>query len=75
MAQEFIFFNDLAPIILKRFLKRNMTPLLGKVLDYPGIPLMDALADMKAKDIVFSREEMQNLEKFLLNFHEKLGVN
>ena len=22
-----------------------------------------------------SREEMQNLEKFLLNFHEKLGVN
>lgn len=68
-------FNDLAPIILKRFLKRNMTPLLGKVLDYPGIPLMDALADMKAKDIVFSREEMQNLEKFLLNFHEKLGVN
>jgi glycosyltransferase domain-containing protein len=73
---NFLYFvNSLTPRILRRFLKRNMTPLMGKVLDYPGIPLMGALAEMEAKDVVFNREEMQNLEHFLLDFHKKLEWN
>ena len=59
----------------KIVLKRNMTKSLGKVLDYKGIALRDALDEIKHRGIAFNEGEMKDTEKFLLEFHSRLKAS
>jgi len=59
------------PKFVKRLLKKNMTSGLGKVLDYRGVPLAQAVSDMQDQGIAVDRNEMQGIEAFLLAFHQK----
>ena len=60
------------PKFVKRLLKENMTPGLGKVLDYRGVPLAQAVSDMQDLGIAVDASEMQQIEAFLLAFHQKI---
>ena len=52
-----------------------MSPGLGKVLDYRGAPMALAIRTMQAQGIVVDANEMQQLEAFLLAFHQKIKNN
>jgi glycosyltransferase domain-containing protein len=60
---------------VKRLLKKNMSPGLGKVLDYRGVPIGQAVSDMQVRGIAVDANEMQQLEAFLLAFHQKIKSN
>ena len=63
------------PRFLKQLLKRNMPTMLGTALDYRGVLMAEAVAEMRNRGIISSEEEMQVLESFLLAFHKKLTSN
>ena len=58
------------PDVLKRLLKQNMSIGLGKVLDYRGMPMSEAVDEMRKRGIAFNEAEMKSMEKFLINFHQ-----
>ena len=66
------FFAQKTPKFAKQLLKNNMTPGLGKVLDYRGVPLAEAIEVMQVRGIVVDASEMQRIEAFLLAFHQKI---
>ena len=49
--------------------------MLGTALDYRGVLMAEAVAEMRNRGIISSEEEMQVLESFLLAFHKKLTSN
>jgi len=63
------------PRFLKQLLKRNMPTMLGTALDYRGVPLAEAVAEMHGRGIASDAQEMLGLENFLLAFHKKLSDN
>jgi len=63
------------PGVLKKLLKRNMSTGLGKVLDYRGMPMSQAINEMKRSGIALNANEMQLMEKFLIHFHQQLASN
>jgi glycosyltransferase domain-containing protein len=63
------------PKFVKRLLKKNMSPGLGKVLDYRGVPIGQAVSDMQVRGIAVDTNETQQLEMFLLAFHQKMNSN
>lgn len=63
------------PKFVKQLLKKNMSPGLGKVLDYRGAPIAQAVRTMQAQGISVNAEEMQWVEAFLLAFHQKMKNN
>lgn len=58
------------PKFVRRLLKKNMSPGLGKVLDYRGVPMSEAVDEMRKRGIVFNEVEMKSMEKFLIHFHQ-----
>jgi hypothetical protein len=52
-----------------------MSPGLGKVLDYRGVPIGQAVTDMQVRRIAVDMGEMQQVEAFLLAFHQKIKSN
>jgi len=58
------------PAVLKRLLKQYMSSGLGKVLDYRGMPMSEAVDEMRKRGIAFNEVEMKSIEKFLVNFHQ-----
>ena len=63
------------PIVLKRLLKQNMSTGLGKVLDYRGMPMSQAVNELKKSGIALNETEMESMEKFLIHFHQQLASN
>ena len=63
------------PKFVKRLLKKNMSPGLGKVLDYRGVPMGQAVSDMQVRGIAVDTNETQQLEAFLLAFHHRMNSN
>ena len=63
------------PRFLKQLLKRNMPTMLGTALDYRGVPMAEAVAEMQGRGIASNAQEMLGLENFLLSFHNKLRDN
>ena len=63
------------PKFVKQLIKKNMSPGLGKVLDYRGAPILQAVRTLRAQGISVNAEEMQRLEAFLLAFHQKIKNN
>ena len=57
------------PKVLKRLLKRYMSAGLGNVLDYRGVPMTEAIAEMSSRSIAINEIEMKYMEMFLINFH------
>ena len=57
------------PKFLKQLLKRYMPTGLGNALDYRGIPMAEAVAEMRNRGIALNEAEMKSMEKFLINFH------
>ena len=60
------------PKFVKQLIKKKMSPGLGKVLDYRGVPIVQALRIMRAQGISVNAEEMQQIEVLLLAFHQKI---
>ena len=73
--QILYFLNSVTPKLIKQVLKRNMTPTIGKLLDYRGRSMSEALLLMESRGVKFDSSEMKELEKFLLDFHRELGLN
>jgi glycosyltransferase domain-containing protein len=73
--QILYFLNSVTPKFIKKALKRNMTPTIGKLLDYRGRSMADALLLMEGRGIKFDSSEMKELEQFLRDFHRKLELN
>jgi glycosyltransferase domain-containing protein len=69
------FFARKTPKFVKRLLKKNMSPGLGKVLDYRGVPIGQAVSDMQVRGIAVDANEIQQLEAFLLAFHQRISSN
>ena len=63
------------PKFVKRLLKKNMSPGLGKVLDYRGVPMGQAVDVMQVQGIAVNTNEMQRIQAFLLAFHQKIKSN
>lgn len=63
------------PTVLKRLLKQNMSSGLGKVLDYRGMPMSEAVDEMQKRGVALNEAEMKSMESFLLNFHQHLASN
>ena len=63
------------PDVLKRLLKQNMSSGLGKVLDYRGMPMSEAVDEMQKSGVTLNEAEMKLMESFLLNFHQHLASN
>jgi glycosyltransferase domain-containing protein len=63
------------PTVLKQLLKRNMSTGLSKVLDYRGMPMSQAINEMKKNGIALNENEMQLMEKFLIHFHQQLATS
>lgn len=63
------------PTVLKRLLKQNMSSGLGKVLDYRGMPMSEAVDEMQKRGVALNEAEMKSIESFLLNFHQHLASN
>ena len=61
------------PGVLKKLLKRNMSTGLGKVLDYRGMPMSQAVNELKKSGIALNETEMESMEKFLIHFHQQLA--
>ena len=60
------------PTELKRLLKQNMSSGLGKVLDYRGMPMSEAVDEMQKHGVALNEAEMKSMEIFLLNFHQNV---
>ena len=60
------------PRFVKRLLKKNMSPGIGKVLDYRGVPMVQAVEAMQVQGIELDADEMQRIEVFLLAFNQKI---
>ena len=60
------------PPVLKRLLKQNMSSGLGKVLDYRGMPMSEAVDEMQKHGVALNEAEMKSMEIFLLNFHQNV---
>jgi glycosyltransferase domain-containing protein len=60
------------PGVLKKLLKRNMSTGLGKVLDYRGMPMSQAVNKMKKSGVALNETEIKSMEKFLIHFHQQL---
>ena len=60
------------PTELKRLLKQNMSSGLGKILDYRGLPMSDAVDEMQKHGVALNEAEMKSMEIFLLNFHQNV---
>ena len=58
------------PTELKRLLKQNMSSGLGKVLDYRGMPMSEAVDEMQKRGVALNEAEMKSMEGFLINFHQ-----
>ena len=58
------------PGVLKKLLKRNMSAGLGKVLDYRGMPMSQAVNEMIKSGFALNETEMESMEKFLIHFHQ-----
>jgi len=63
------------PQWVKNLLKRNMTKSLGTLLDYKGVPFIEALIQLRQNGVVFKEEEMDTLRAFLLEFHSRVEKN
>ena len=63
------------PTVLKRLLKQNMSSGLGKVLDYRGMPMSEAVDEMQKRGVALNEAEMKWMESFLLKFHQHLASN
>lgn len=63
------------PNVLKRLLKQNMSSGLGKVFDYRGMPMSEAVSEMQKRGVALNEAEMKSMESFLLNFHQHLASN
>jgi len=63
------------PRWIKSLLKRNMTKMLGTVLDYKGVAFDEALSQLGAAGVAFDRNEMREMHSFLLNFHTNTFAN
>ena len=63
------------PKFVKQLLKKNMSSGLGKVLDYRGVPIGQAVSDMQVRGITVDANEMHQLEGFLLAFHQRMNRN
>jgi glycosyltransferase domain-containing protein len=63
------------PGVLKKLLKRNMSTGLGKVLDYRGMPMSQAVNEMQKRGVALNEAEMKSMESFLLNFHQRLAIS
>ena len=66
------FFARQTPKSVKQLLKKNMSPGLGKVLDYRGVPMVQAVGAIQVQGIEVNEVEMQRIEAFLLAFHKKI---
>ena len=60
------------PGVLKKLLKRNMSTGLGKVLDYRGMPMSQAVNEMIKSGFALNETEMESMEKFLIHFHQQI---
>ena len=60
------------PTVLKRLLKQKMSSGLGKVLDYRGMPMSEAVDEMQKRGVALNEAEMKSMERFLLNFHQNV---
>ena len=58
------------PRWIKVLLKRNMTKTLGTVLDYKGVSFNEAIAQLHEAGVSFDKNEMLEMHKFLIKFHE-----
>ena len=58
------------PRWIKVLLKRNMTKTLGTVLDYKGVSFNEAITQLHEVGISFDKNEMLEMHKFLIKFHE-----
>ena len=58
------------PTVLKRLLKQKMSSGLGKVLDYRGMPMSEAVDEMQKRGVALNEAEMKSMESFLLNFRQ-----
>ena len=63
------------PTVLKKLLKRNMSTGLGKVLDYRGVPMSEAVGEMRKSGVALNETEMESMEKFLIHFHQQLATS
>ena len=63
------------PPVLKHLLKQNMSSGLGKVLDYRGMPMSEAVDEMQKCGVALNEAEMKSMESFLLNFHQRLAIS
>ena len=66
------FFARHTPKFAKLLLKKNLSPGLGKVLDYRGIPMAQAVEAMQVRGIAVNADEIQRIEVFLGAFHKKI---
>ena len=48
---------------------------LGKVLDYRGMPMSEAVDEMQKRGVALNEAEMKLMEGFLINFHQHLASN
>ena len=63
------------PTFLKQLLKRNMSTGLSKVLDYRGMPMSQAVNELKKSGVALNETEMESMEKFLIHFHQQLATS
>ena len=63
------------PTVLKQLLKRNMSTGLSKVLDYRGVPMSEAVEEMRKSGVALNETEMESMEKFLIHFHQRLAIS
>lgn len=63
------------PTVLKLLLKRNMSTGLSKVLDYRGVPMSEAVEEMRKSGVALNETEMKSMEKFLIHFHQQLATS
>jgi hypothetical protein len=63
------------PTVVKQLLKRNMSTGLSKVLDYRGVPMSEAVEEMRKSGVALNETEMKSMEKFLIHFHQRLAIS
>ena len=63
------------PTVLKQLLKRNMSTGLSKVLDYRGVPMSEAVEEMRKSGVALNETEMKSMEKFLIHFYQRLAIS
>ena len=48
---------------------------LSKVLDYRGVPMSEAVEEMRKSGVALNETEMESMEKFLIHFHQRLAIS